>query len=309
MKIVFYSPEGNAQPWLEEIGTTIPLAEVWEWTPTSADRQADYAVLWAPPMELFASQQRLKAVFNIGAGVDGVLKLNNLPPGVPIVRLNDAGMAVQMAEYVCYTLIRHTRNFDIYESHARNREWKRQPPIDRTAFPVGVMGLGNIGARVAQAVAAFEYPTFGWSCSEKTLPGVTSFAGPESMDAFLSGVRVLVCALPLTSATEGILNAGTLAKLQPNGYLINVARGRHLIENDLLAALDNGSLAGATLDVCREEPLPDIHPFWSHPKITITPHISAITLRAESVVQIADKIHALERGEAIDGIVETARGY
>ncbi len=308
MKIVFYSPE-NAQPWLEEIGTAIPGAEVWEWTPASADHQADYAVLWAPPTELFASQQRLKAVFNIGAGVDGVLKLNNLPPGVPIVRLNDAGMAVQMAEYVCHALIRHTRNFDIYESHANNREWKRQPLIDRTAFPVGVMGLGDIGARIAQAVTAFEYPTFGWSRSQKTLPGVTSFAGTESLDAFLGKVRVLVCALPLTSATEGILNTGTFAKLQPNGYLINVARGRHLIENDLLAALDNGRLAGATLDVFREEPLPGNRPFWSHPKITVTPHISAIPLRAKSVVQIADKIHALERGEAIDGIVETARGY
>ena len=309
MKILFYSPEKNLQPWLDEISAALPGAEVWAWTPTCAERQADYAVLWAPPLELFASQRGLKAVFNIGAGVDGLMKLSNLPAGVPIVRLNDAGMAVQMADYVCHALIRHARGFEAYDVHAKNREWKREPPISRAAFPVGVMGLGDIGARVAQAVAAFEYPTFGWSRTLKTLSGVTTFAGSKGLDTFLQQVRVLVCVLPLTPDTENILNAATFAKLKPDAYLINVARGRHLVENDLLAMLEGGQLAGATLDVFREEPLPAGHAFWTHPKITVTPHISAITLRTESVVQIAEKIRALERGEAIDGVVETGRGY
>ena len=309
MKIIFYSPENNSQPWLDELAFALPGAEVWAWTPACAARQADYAVLWGPPLELFASQHQLKAVFNIGAGVDGVMKLPNLPPGVPIVRLNDAGMGVQMAEYVCHALIRYARGFDAYAVQAKNREWKRQSPIHRGAFPVGVMGLGDIGARVAHAVAAFEYPTCGWSRSVKSLSGITTFAGSGGLDKFLRQVRVLVCALPLTLETEGILNVATLSKLQPNGYLINVARGKHLVENDLLTMLDNGHLAGATLDVFREEPLPISHAFWSHPKITITPHISAITLRGESIVQIAQKILALERGAAIEGVVQTARGY
>lgn len=309
MKILFYSPEKKLQPWLEEIGTAFPFAEVWAWTPDCTDRQADFAVLWAPPVELLASQRDLKAVFNIGAGVDGLMRLPNLPAGVPIVRLNDAGMAVQMAEYVCHALIRHTRGFTVFEDHAKVGEWKREPAIDRDAFPVGVMGLGNIGARVAQSVAGFDYPVFGWSRTTKSLPGIHTFSGRPGLDEFLPRVRVLVCVLPLTPDTEGILNAATFEKLKPGAYLVNVARGRHLVENDLLAMLASGRLAGATLDVFREEPLPPGHAFWKHPKITITPHISAITLRAESVVQIAEKIRAMERGETIEGVVETGRGY
>ena len=309
MKVLFYSPEKNIRPWLDEISAALPGAEVWAWTPACAERQADYAVLWAPPQALFTAQHQLKAVFNIGAGVDSILKLPNLPSGVSIVRLNDAGMAAQMAEYVCHALIRHARRFDTYEVHARNRQWKREAPISRAAFPVGVMGLGDIGARVAQAVAAFEYPTYGWSRTLKSLSGITTFAGNEGLDEFLRQVRVLVCVLPLTPDTVGILNATTFATLKPDAYLINVARGRHLVEKDLIASLDSGHLAGATLDVFSEEPLSAGHAFWSHPGITLTPHISAITMRAESVVQIAEKIRALARGEIIDGIVDSGRGY
>ena len=309
MKIVFYSPEKNPQPWLDEIANAFPAADVWAWTPACAARQADYAVLWAPPEELIVAQHKLKAVFNIGAGVDRVMNLPNLPSGLPIVRLNDAGMAVQMAEYVCHALSRHSRQFDAYEGHAKNRTWKIERPINRAAYPVGIMGLGSIGARVAKAVAAFEYPTYGWSRSVKSMPGITTYVGSEGLDEFLRRVRVLVCLLPLTEETEGTLNKTTLAKLKPNAYLINVARGRHLVDDDLLELLDSGHIAGATLDVFREEPLPPQHAFWTHPKITITPHISAITLRAESVLQIAKKISALERNEAIDGAVDRARGY
>jgi glyoxylate/hydroxypyruvate reductase A len=185
----------------------------------------------------------------------------------------------------------------------------REPAVDRRAFPVGIMGLGDIGAKVAQAVAGFDYPTLGWSRTLKSLPGITCYGGKAALDEFLSRVRVLVCVLPLTAETEGILNAATLSKLRSDAYLINVARGRHLVESDLMQMLASGHLAGATLDVCGEEPLPPQHPFWRHPGITITPHISAITLLPESVVQIAEKICALERGESIDGVIETGRGY
>ena len=312
MKIVFYSPGNNPQAWLDSLAAYLPAAEVWAWTPECADRQADYAVIWAPPVQLFDSQRQLKAVFNIGAGADRITMLPDiarLMKGAAIIRLNDAGMAAQMAEYVCHALFQHTREFAAYELQQQRREWKSLPGIDRAAWPVGVMGLGSIGERVARAIAAFDYPIFGWSRTQKSLPGVTNFAGVEKLDEFLGKVRVLVCALPLTAGTEGILNARTLAKLKPAGYLINVARGAHLLEPDLIALLDNGTLAGAQLDVFREEPLPRAHPFWTHPKIRITPHISAITLRDQSSSQIANKINILELGGHVEGVVDLDRGY
>jgi len=309
MKIIFYLPAINPELWLDAIAAALPDAEVWMWTPDTTRRQADYAIVWAPPAELFSSQRGLKAVFNLGAGVDGVLALPNMPEGVPLVRLSDAGMAVQMAEYVCHALIRHTREFAVYDAQQNDHQWKKRRPINRETFPVGVMGLGSIGSHVAEVVSIFGYPTFGWSLSPKSLHGVTTFSGYDLFDDFLHSVRVLVCSLPLTPKTEGILNSTTLSKLKPNGYLINVGRGRHLVEEDLLALLDDGTLAGAALDVVCEEPLPAHHAFWAHPKITLTPHISAVTMREQSVAQIAKKIQALERGEVIDGVVDFDRGY
>ena len=323
MKIVFCAPHKDFQPWLDDIAANIPAAEVWSWSPPDMARalrsdepqvvlsdepQADYALVWAPPAEFFSAQKNLKAVFTIGAGVDRLMKLPNLD-GVPIVRLNDAGMAVQMAEYVCHALIRHTREFAAYEAQARHAEWTVRAPIDRAAWPVGVMGLGSIGARVAQAVAAFDYPTFGWSRTAKSLPGISTFAGTENLEKFLQSVRVLVCVLPLTHDTENILNIVTLSRLKPPGYLINVARGAHLVEADLLALIKTGAMSGAALDVFQTEPLPPDHPFWHHPEIRITPHSSAITLRKESVMQIAAKIYDLEQGRNIEGVVNQQVGY
>ena len=176
-------------------------------------------------------------------------------------------------------------------------------------FPVGIMGLGVLGQRVARAIQQFEFPVVGWSRSARQVHGVRAYVGAEQFDEFLAETRVLVCLLPLTSETEGILNRDTLARLRPGGYLINVARGGHLVEDDLIPLLDSGHLAGATLDVFRQEPLPAGHPFWRHPKITITPHTAARTLRDESVAQIATKIARLERGESIAGIVDPQKGY
>jgi glyoxylate/hydroxypyruvate reductase A len=171
------------------------------------------------------------------------------------------------------------------------------------------MGLGALGERVARALAQFEFPVNGWSRSTKAMEGIRSFSGQGGLHDFLAASRVLVNLLPLTPDTENILNRDTLSRLQPGGYLINVARGAHLVEDDLLALLDSGHLAGATLDVFRTEPLPVGHPFWSHPRITLTPHTSARTLLGESIAQIVGKIAALERGEAIAGVVDSVRGY
>jgi glyoxylate/hydroxypyruvate reductase A len=306
MNITFCCTDTKAEPWLDGLRTAFPQATVDVWAPGVP--AADYAVVWTPPQAFLDEQPRLKALFNIGAGVDALLQLK-LPPATRIVRLDDAGMSVQMAEYVCHAVIRHFREFDGYEADVSQGKWSFRKPHNRADFPVGLLGLGVLGERVAQSLRVFEFPVHGWSRSPKTLEGVVCHSGPDRLDSFLGQCRVLVNLLPLTPETSEILNRRTLSLLKPGGYLINVARGAHLVETDLIELLDSGHLAGATLDVFRTEPLPVDHPFWQHPKIVITPHTSARTLRSESIAQIAGKIAAMERGGAVAGIVDPVRGY
>jgi glyoxylate/hydroxypyruvate reductase A len=305
-RISFCCTNTEPEPWLLGLRAAFPGAEVSVWQ--AGDPPAEHAVVWAPPQQFFDEQPQLKGIFNIGAGVDALLKLR-LPPGALVVRLEDAGMAVQMAEYVCQAVIRHFRELDVYADEIRSGQWTFHPPRQRSAFPVGVMGLGALGARVAQALANFEFTVNGWSRVPKVIDGVSVFNGSERFNDFLSSTRILVNLLPLTPDTRDIMNRDTLSRLQPGGYVINVARGAHLVDEDLLALIDSGHLAGATLDVFRAEPLPADHPFWRHPKLIVTPHASARTLRSESIAQIAGKIAAFERGEPVPGVVDVARGY
>ena len=306
MRISFCCTDTRPESWLAGLRAALPQAEIELWAPGAP--VADYAVVWAPPQQFLDEQPQLKALFNIGAGVDALMKLK-LPPKARVVRLDDAGMSVQMAEYVCHALIRHFREFDHYEADAAQGKWSYRRPRLRAEWPVGIMGLGVLGQRVARAVAQFEFPVAGWSRSLKQVKGVRCFAGQTQLPDFLAATKVLVCLLPLTGDTRDILRRETLSQLQSGGYLINVARGEHLVEQDLMTLLDSGYLAGATLDVFRQEPLPVSHPFWFHPKIRVTPHTSARTLRDESIAQIAGKMRALERGEAVAGVVDHARGY
>lgn len=306
MRITLCCTDTKTAPWLAGLRAALPGADVSEWQPGAPP--ADHAVVWAPPQQFLDEQAGLKGIFNIGAGVDALLKLR-LPAGAQVVRLEDAGMSVQMAEFVCHALIRHFRELDVYEQDAAQQKWGFRRPRLRSDFPVGVMGLGVLGQRVARAVAGFDFPVRGWSRSPKDVPGVECFAGVAEFDDFLAGTRVLVNLLPLTAETENILDRDTLGALLPGGYLINVARGAHLVDEDLVALLDAGHLAGAALDVFRTEPLPAAHPFWRHPKITVTPHTSARTLREESIAQIARKILALEAGKPIAGVVDRRKGY
>ena len=306
MKITFCCTGTKPEPWLAGLRAALPGADVDVWQPGAP--HADHAVVWAPPQQFFDEQAGLRGIFNIGAGVDALLKLK-LPPQATVVRLDDAGMSVQMAEYVCHAVIRHFREFDGYAADIRAGKWSYRKPLERSDFSVGVMGLGVLGARVAQSVAQFDFPVMGWSRSAKTLAGVRCFAGAEQFKDFLSATRILVNLLPLTPETRDIMRLETLSQLQSGGYVINVARGAQLVDEDLLTLLDNGQLLGATLDVFRAEPLPSEHPFWHNPKITITPHTSARTLRDQSIAQIAGKIRALEAGHSIVGIVDRVRGY
>jgi glyoxylate/hydroxypyruvate reductase A len=310
VKVIFaYGGQTETPDWTIPLQQALPEIELFHWQPDAPAQGAQAAIVWNPPRGLLGQEPGVKTLFNLGAGVDALLRLEGLRDDIQLVRLEDAGMAVQMAEYAAHALIRAARAFDRYEGFQKAAQWCRLPNIRRKDWPVGVLGMGVMGKRVAQVLAALEYPVAGWSRSAKSLPGVTSFSGDDGLRGFLARTRVLVNTLPLTDETRDFLSRETLGQLLPGAYLINMARGEHLVEEDLLDLLDSGHMSGATLDVFRTEPLPPEHPFWQHPGITVTPHVAAASLREESVAQVAQNIRRLLKGEPLEGVVSRRRGY
>lgn len=310
MKIVFATADDlDPREWIDPLQAAIPGAQFYRWDESGPSVGAELAVARRPSKNLLLREPGIQAIFSLTAGVDALLNLPGLTDDVAMFRLEDAGMAAQMAEYAAYAVIRASRQFAQYEGLKQQARWQPLAPIKRSQWPIGVLGMGVMGARVAQTLAALDYPVAGWSRSGKPLPGVETFAGNEQLPAFLARTRVLINTLPLTDETQGILCRDTLSQLLPDAHLVNVGRGDHLVEEDLLALLDSGHIAGATLDVFRQEPLPADHPFWRHPNVTITPHTSATTLRDETLVQIAEKINSFMRGEPVSGRVVRGRGY
>ncbi|CAJ49814.1 putative 2-hydroxyacid dehydrogenase, partial [Bordetella avium 197N] len=310
VKIIFSSSHDlDPAEWLTPLAKELPGTEVVLWREDQPVQDAEIAVVWNPPAALFERERKLRVAFNLGAGVDALFRLPTLPVDLPIVRLEDAGMAVQMAEYAAHALVRASRQFDQYERLQREGKWVALPELDRSEWPVGVLGMGVMGARVASTLAGMDYPVAGWSRSGKAPQGVEAFGGRETLGDFLAHTRVLINTLPLTDDTRDLLCRDTLSKLLPGAYLINMGRGAHLVEEDLLALLESGQMAGATLDVFRTEPLPAGHPFWTHPQVSITPHIAALSLRRETIAQVASKIRAYLRGETMSGTVSRERGY
>lgn len=309
MEIVFASRhESNPQEWVSALQQALPEHQVRAWDEGQSFGQAQAAVVWAPPTDLFQREPHLTHLFNLGAGVDALLPLSGMPDDITLVRMEDGGMAVQMAEYVLYYLIRESRDLGRYADLQTQACWQPLPDIDRDAWSVGVMGAGVMGARVAQACAALDYPVAVWSRSGRSVPGAQVYAA-DQLDQFLARSRVLVNVLPLTAQTRGILSQALFDKLLPDAYLINIARGAHLVESDLLASLQAGRLRGAALDVFAQEPLPPNHVFWQDQRIQVTPHVAGASLLALSVQQIAGKIRALGRGEAITGVVDRSLQY
>jgi glyoxylate/hydroxypyruvate reductase A len=309
MRIVLYRGDGVIEPWEREFKAMMPDVQTVTWEEGELLAPCDYAVLWNPAPALLAQLGEVKAIFLMGAGVDAVLKFGEALPDVPLVRLGDAGMGAQMAEYVAHAVLRYFRRFDEYEQQARHGAWNPLPQHAKASFTIGVMGLGRLGMPVVAAMRHFGFPVRGWSRSPKDLPGVQTFAGMEALGDFLHGTKVLVCMLPLTQDTSNLLDRHNLGRLAPGAYLINVSRGAILNEPDLMALIRSGQIAGATLDVFRHEPLPAPHPFWNEPRITLTPHISALTMRLEAVRQIAAKVQALENGETVADLVDRSLGY
>ncbi|HEY4466330.1 MAG TPA: glyoxylate/hydroxypyruvate reductase GhrA [Klebsiella sp.] len=312
MDIIFYHPTFDAPFWIAELEKQLPGSRVREWK--SGDNQpADYALVWHPPVEMLQGRE-LKAVFALGAGVDSILsKLREhpemLPLSTPLFRLEDTGMGLQMQEYAVSQVLHWFRRFDDYQALKQEARWQPLEEYQREDFTIGIMGAGVLGAKVAEALQSWGFPLRIWSRSRKFWPQVTSFAGDEELSAFLSGTRVLINLLPNTAETGGIIDRVLLSQLPDNSYVLNLARGVHVVEDDLLAALDSGKLKAAMLDVFSREPLPEESPLWGHPRVAMTPHVAAVTRPLEAIAYIAKTISQLERGETVSGQVDRQLGY
>jgi glyoxylate/hydroxypyruvate reductase A len=273
---------------------------------------ARYAIVWLPPAELFAAEPDLRAVFNLGAGVDALLARGVVPAQMPIIRLVDAGMGMKIAEYVCFAIARITRGLERFGPPPGGlRDWDASRPRG-DAPVVGVLGLGAIGRSIVAAAARFGYSVVGWSRRPQSVSGIETFAGAAQFGAFLARTRVLVDALPLTPLTENLLDQRAFTQMPRGSHVINVGRGATIVDADLVDALDTGQLASATLDVFRVEPLPPEHPFWIHPKVTVTPHLSGPTPYGPGAEQIVAALTQLEHGVAardLPGYVDRAAGY
>jgi len=291
-----------------------PGADVRTWPDAMGDR-ADIAVacVWRAPHGLLATLPKLKLIVNLGAGADFLLADPSLPEA-PIVRAADPDLSQRVTEYVVLHTLRYHRRQPLYDAQQRARIWKEHHQPAASEVNVGVMGLGVIGTEAARVLARIGFNVAGWSASAKTIDGVETFHGAAGLDRFLARTEILISLLPLTDATKGILDRKLFARLKRDGaaggaFLINAGRGPLQSDADILAALDDGTLAGATLDVFPHEPLPAGSPMWGHPKVTVTPHNAGDILPGLLAAQVLRQIARLERGEPLENLVDRRRGY
>lgn len=292
--------------WRAAMSACLPEARVHA-GPDAPD--CDYAVVWKPPAELFARQPNLKALFSLGAGVNGLLAMPSLPRDIPLVRMEDGGMSDQMIEYALYVALREFRRFPEYQRDQGQARWAPQPARARQDFSIGVLGLGVLGGAVAQALAEFGFAVSGWSRTAKTVASVRCEHGADGLNGVLARSQLLLLFLPLTTETENLLDRARLAQLPSGASVVNLSRGELIDDDALLDAVDSGHLASAYLDVFREEPLPTGHRFWRQARVHMTPHVAALTDVMRACTQIAEKIRRLEAGEAISGVVDWSREY
>ncbi|WP_437891757.1 glyoxylate/hydroxypyruvate reductase GhrA [Phytobacter sp. V91] len=312
MQIIFYHPTFDGEYWLRLLSDALPGANVRVWAPGD-DAPADYALVWRPPVEMLKGRA-LKGVFSLGAGVDAILNKLKAHPEmlaahIPLLRLEDTGMGLQMREYAVSQVLHWFRRFDDYQALKQQAKWQELDEYHREDFTIGILGAGVLGSQVAESLRQWGFPLRSWSRSRKTIPGVTSYAGKDEMGDFLRGTRVLINLLPNTAETAGIINLSLLNQLADNSYVMNIARGAHVVESELLQALESGKVKAAMLDVFHQEPLPAENPLWAHPRVAITPHVAAVTRPDEAIAWIARTIGQIERGEAVSGLVDRERGY
>ena len=305
LKILFASTKEKPEFWLPLLRRALPTDQFFAWPDTNGG-DIDVALVATHPQGTFAGLRRLRLIQSLWMGVENIIGDAGLPHGVPVARLIDPGMVAAMGETVLAYVLDWHRHFWCYRSFQNQKTWKRRRQYLASDRTIGVLGLGELGSSVAAKLRALDFNVAGWSRRPKQLEGV--FCSTD-LDEVVRRSDALVCLLPLTPHTKGILNKDKLQTIRKDGCLINVARGGHVVIPDLLAALDSGHLARAYLDVFETEPLPADSPLWSHPGITLTPHIAALTEPRTSVGKIADNIERLRRGEAPLNTVDFAAGY
>jgi glyoxylate/hydroxypyruvate reductase A len=309
MAILFRSTPAATARWRPLLGELMPKHEFRFWPEIGDPAAIEYAMVWQPPPGLLKGLPNLRLIVGLGAGIDHLLRDPELPRDVPIMRLVDPYMTDAMSEYVVLQVLRlHRQDLD-YLTQQRARLWEEREQKNAAERSVGILGFGTLGQDAGRKLTALGFPVGGWSRTAKTVPGFATFAGADGLAALAARSEILVCLLPLTAATEGILNAGLFARLPPGAGLVNAGRGGHLVEADLIPALESGQLSGAVLDVFRDEPLPSGHPFWHHPRIIVTPHIAAETHPPTAAAIIRDAIRKFAAGLPVANLVDPTQGY
>ncbi len=308
MKTLVVLLRANALEWVELLKQALPDHAVLL-DPSAVQGAVTYALVGKPPAGALKALGPIEALFSVNAGVEALLQPGEVPDDVPIVRLSDGALTAGMLEWVlAQTLAWHRNLFDYRASQVEMR-WAPVPEKLASERPVTVLGAGHLGAPVALALARLGFPVRAWSRTLKELAGVDCLAGREALLPAVAGAEILINLLPLTVETDGLLDQGVLGALARGSVLINGGRGRHVVDEALLALLDEGHLRAAALDVFREEPLPLSHPFWRHPRVFVSPHVAAPTQAASAVAAIAANIRRHEAGLPMSDVVDRIRGY
>ena len=309
MALLLKSEAGRGDSWRRALLAVDSGLDLRLWPEAGNPADIEYALVWFPPKGALKSYPNLKVIFSIGAGIDHLASDPELPKGVPIVRMVEPGLTAGMTEFVLMSVLYHHRFMLDYAEQRRNKVWReidQVPPWDRR---VGIMGLGVLGGDVVEKLVALSFDVAGWSRSPKDLPGVAGFHGPGGFIPFLNRSDILVCLLPLTAETTGILDARAFAALPEGAALVSVGRGPHVVEADLLAALETGRLGAATLDVFQTEPLAPESPFWDHPRVVLTPHVASLTIARTASEFVIDNIRRHQAGQPLLHAVDPGQGY
>lgn len=310
MTLIFKSGSDPWQDWQKSLKDAMPALDCRDWDDTGDDDAVEYALVWKPPLgELRRRFRNLKVIFSLGAGVDHLLVDPDLPAGVPIVRMVEPELTRGMTEYVVLHVLRYHRLIPALEDQQKRHVWNVLPTPTAPKRRVGIMGLGVIGQDSLRVLSALGFALSGWSRTAKSIPDVTCYHGRDGLSAFLAETEVLVCLLPYTAETDNILNRDVFSCLPQGAYLINAGRGGLQDEDDILAALESGQLAGATLDVFRNEPLPVGHAFWDHTKVTITPHNAGTAQHWSAAKEVIANIRRIQKGQALLNIADLSAGY
>ena len=309
MVLLYRSQSDASTLWLAELRKFIPDLEMRVFPEIGNPKDIDAALVWKPQPGLLASLPNLKLIVSLGAGVDHLLADATTPRHVPIARLVDPYMTEAMSEYVLTQVLRIHRQDFAYRAQQMERIWRELPQPNAAARRVGVLGLGELGSDAARKLSVLGFEVAGWSRRERRLPGMESFHGADGLIALARRSDILVCLLPLTRETVGVLDARLFAAMPKGAAIVNAARGRHLVEADLLAALDSGQLSAAVLDVFEAEPLPATYPLWSHPKVIVTPHAAAATHAPTAAAGVAENLRRLADGRPLINLVDPALGY